>query len=75
MASVTNNALNREIGEVKSKMEDHDKRLVRIEEKVDKLVDAVAQSRGGLRVVLSLSAVIGGVAAGISEIVHWFSRH
>lgn len=73
MASVTNNALNREIGELKTRMEDTDKRLMRMEQKIDDLVDAVAASKGGLRVLLSVSGAVAAVTAGIASVIHWAS--
>lgn len=73
MASVTNNALNREIGELKTRMDNTEVRLKRMEEKIDALVDAVAASKGGLRVLLSVSGAVAAVTAGIASVIHWAS--
>lgn len=73
MASVTNNALNREIGELKTRMDSTETRLERMEKKIDDLVDAVAASKGGLRVLLSVSGAVAAVTAGIASVIHWAS--
>ena len=73
MAAVTNNALNRELGELKTRMDTHETRLVRMESKIDDLVDAVAASKGGLRVLLSVSGAVAAVTAGIASVIHWAS--
>jgi hypothetical protein len=42
--------LNRDIGALEARADAQDQRLQRIEQKVDVLVEALAQSRGGIKV-------------------------
>jgi hypothetical protein len=76
MATVTNNALNREIGELKTRMDSNDERLKRMEDKIDHLVSSVASSKGGMKMLITLGTVVAGVTASVSELIHFgIGRH
>ncbi len=75
MPSVTNNALNREIGELKTRMDSTQERLLRMEQKIDLLVETVASSKGGLKTLIAVSSTAAGVVAGLVQFVAWLSRH
>jgi hypothetical protein len=55
----------RDIGRLEAEQKAQDDRLERIEEKLDQLVDAVAQSKGGIRMLIA----VGSVAATIAGLV------
>ena len=75
MPSVTNNALNREIGELKTRMDSTQERLLRMEAKIDLLVEPVAASKGGLKTLIAVSSTAAGVVAGLVQLIAWLSRH
>lgn len=76
MASVTNNALNRELGELKIRMDSNESRLKRMEDKIDTLVEAVAMSKGSLKTLLAIGSVVAAITAGITSLITWvLGRH
>jgi len=76
MASVTNNALNREIGELKTRMDSTETRLERMEVKIDTLVETIAMSRGSLKTLLAIGSVVAAITAGITSLITWaLGRH
>ena len=76
MATVTNNALNREIGELKTKMASTEERLKSMEEKIDTLVEAVAMSKGSLKTLVAVGSVLAAITAGLSSWLTWaLGRH
>lgn len=76
MASVSNNALSRDIGNLQGRMQNTEERLKTIEAKIDLLVEAVAQSKGGLRTLIAVSSVIAAITASLASFATWLiGRH
>ncbi len=76
MAIVTNNALSRSLGSLEARMDSSEERLRRMEEKIDTLVETVAQSKGGLRTLIAAGSVIAGITATVASIATWLlGRH
>ena len=76
MAIVTNKQIDRSIGSLEARMDSTEKRLERMEDKIDTLVEVIATSKGSIKTLLTLGSVIAGVAAAATEVLHWlFSRH
>jgi hypothetical protein len=67
--------LNRNIGALEARADAQEQRLERIEQKVDVLVEALAQSRGGLRMLIAVgsiaAALAGLIGAWIAKAVGW----
>jgi hypothetical protein len=53
----------RDIGALEARADAQDARLERIEKKVDILVEAVSQSRGGLRMLIAVGSLAATLAA------------
>ena len=75
MPSVSNNTLNRSIGGLEARMDSHDDRLKRMEEKIDVLVETVASGKGGMKTLIAASSVVAAAVAGLTQLVGWFGRH
>ena len=75
MAAVTNNALSRSIGGLEARMQTTEERLARMEEKLDKVVDAVAMSRGSLKTLMVVGSVISAITAAIASVLTWMFGH
>jgi hypothetical protein len=73
MAVVTNNALSRSLGSLEARMDSTETRLARMEKKIDDLVEVVAESKGGLRVLLTVSGAVAAATAGITSLIHWLT--
>ncbi len=57
-------------------MDSHEERLKRIEDKVDRLVESMASSKGGMKTLITLGTVVAGIAASITELIHFgIDRH
>lgn len=54
--------INRDIGALEARANAQEERLKRIEEKVDVLVEAFAQSKGGLRMLIAVGSVAATLA-------------
>ena len=67
--------IQRDIGALEARADAQDERLKRIEAKVDFVVDAIAQSKGGYRMLISLGSIIatiaGALGAWVAKILHW----
>lgn len=67
--------LNRNVGALEARADAQEARLERIEQKVDVLVEAIAQSRGGIRVLIAVgsvaAALAGLIGAWIAKAVGW----
>lgn len=67
--------LHRDIGALEARANAQEERLKRIEEKVDVLVEAFAQSKGGLRMLIAVGSVAATIAgllgAWIAKVVGW----
>lgn len=67
--------IHRNIGALEARANAQEERLKRIESKVDFVVDAIAQSKGGYRILISLGSVLATVAgvlgAWLAKIMHW----
>lgn len=70
--------LHRDIGALEARADAQEERLARIEQKVDMLVEAVASSRGGIRMLIAVGSVAatlaGLIGAAISKLVPWGSQ-
>lgn len=83
MAIVTNNALNRELGELKTRMDSSQDQLadlktnqVRMEAKIDQVVEALAMSKGSIKTLLFLGSILSVIAGFVGSIATWiFGRH
>jgi hypothetical protein len=62
--------IERDLGRLESRQEAHDKRLERIEIKVDQLLEYVAKNKGGIRVLLAVGSVAASIGAVIAEIAN-----
>jgi hypothetical protein len=56
--------LHRDVGALEARADAQDERLRRIEAKVDALIEAVAQSKGGIRMLIALGS-LGATLAGL----------
>lgn len=67
--------INRDIGALEARADAQEQRLARIEHKVDMLVDTIAQSKGGLRMLIaagSIAATLAGLlGAWIAKAAGW----
>ena len=54
--------INRDIGALEARADAQEQRLERIEKKVDVLVEAIAQSKGGLRMLIAVGSVAATLA-------------
>lgn len=67
--------INRNIGALEARADAQEQRLERIEKKVDVLVEAIAQSKGGIRVLIAVGSVAATLAgllgAWIAKAVGW----
>ena len=65
----------RDIGALEARADAQEERLKRIEAKVDVLVEAIAQSKGGLRMLIAVGSVAATIAgllgAWIAKAVGW----
>jgi hypothetical protein len=53
-----------------------EERLQRMEDKLDKVVDAVAMSRGSIKTLAAVGTIIAAIAAALSSILTWtFGKH
>lgn len=68
----------RDIGALEARADDQEKRLVRIENKLDQVVETLAQSKGGVRMLIavgSIAATLAGLlGAWISKVLHLGSQ-
>jgi len=68
------NDLQRDVGALEARADAQEERLKRIEDKVDVLVNAIAQSKGGIRMLIavgSIAATLAGVlGAWVSKLLH-----
>lgn len=68
--------MNKAIGALEARMDSHEERLQRMEDKIDKLVETVASSKGGLKTLITLGTVVAGIAASVTELIHFgIGRH
>jgi hypothetical protein len=65
----------RDIGRLEAEQKAQDDRLERIEEKLDKLVDVVAQSKGGIRMLIAVGSVAASIAGLVGAAVAKFWGH
>lgn len=63
--------LSRDIGALEARQDTTDDRLDRIEEKVDQLLDAWAQNKGGIRMLFAVGGLAASAGAAIAEMIHW----
>lgn len=68
----------RDIGALEARADAQEERLARIESKVDVLVEAIAQNKGGIRMLLAIGSVAATLAgllgAWISKVLHLGSQ-
>ena len=83
MASVTNNALNRELGELKTRMDSTKDRLKAMEEnqqrmeaKIDAVVEALNMSKGSIKTLIFIGTLLSIISGIIGAAASWiFGRH
>lgn len=76
MAAVTNNTLNREIGELKTRMSSTEDRLKSMEAKIDTVVEALAMSRGSIKTLVAIGTMLSIIAGAIGAAGAWIvGRH
>ena len=67
--------IHRNIGALEARANAQEERLKRIESKVDTIVDVVSQSRGGIRMLISVgsiaAALAGVLGAWIAKAMSW----
>lgn len=61
----------RDLGNLEARQDAADARLERIEQKVDKLVEYMASSKGGWKLLVAVGGIAGSGAAAIAELLHW----
>lgn len=72
----TDLGVQRSLGSLEAKVSRVENQLETVEMKLDKVVDTLAEFRGGKKVVLSLSAIAGGVMGYVAtNIPTWLGKH
>lgn len=61
----------RDIGSLEARADATDARLARIESKIDKLAEYIAENKGGIRTLLVLGSLAASAGAAIAELIHW----
>lgn len=64
----------RDLGRLEARADSADERLQRIEAKIDQIVEAIAQNRGGIRTLLAVGGLAASAGAAIAETIHWIHR-
>ena len=69
--AITNSALNREIGELKTQVLAQGKQLDEMDTKMEALLNAVAMSKGSLKTLMAVGSLVAAIAAGLSSVLTW----
>lgn len=83
MAAVTNNALNRELGELKTRMDSNQNELRemkenqnRMESKIDTVVEVLAMSKGSIKTLVAIGSILSFIAGVLGAAAAWvFGKH
>lgn len=63
--------IQRDLGRLEARADSTDERLERIEKKLDQLVEYVAASKGGWKLLISVGGIAATFAAAVAEGLHW----
>lgn len=58
----------RDIGALEARADAQEKRLARIEAKLDQVVETLAQNKGGIRMLLAVGSVAAAIGSGITKL-------
>lgn len=68
--------INKAIGSLEARMDSHEERLKRMEDKIDQLMASMSSSKGGMKTLITLGTVVAGITASVSEFIHFgLGRH
>lgn len=70
-AGTSDERMQRDIGHIEARQDSMDERLVRMEKKLDSLMESMSTARGGLRVLIAVGSITAAISAAVVEILHY----
>jgi len=61
----------RDIGAHEARLDNLEQVVVRMDEKLDKLVEAFERNKGGIKVLAAVASTAAALAASVAEFIHW----